>query len=258
MLLVFNVLSEAFAPLLSATSQLYPISPLAQPCRGQPAPGRAHFPRLPAAIFIPSAPFDSLGMKEPLKKGADRRCSPARGSPAPQEGDRQQGHPTGTVPSSTSTAGSSRSCCSCSPPAQHNLCPSCYLAQGTSKKAPPASKGHSVFLHIPLFFFPGWCYFYFSVHTHGGCHSRWQEGSAPRGCRRGSSAPWLQPSRPSPQLHQLSCVVDGECTGEKAERHPVKSRKATMHRGGASHRGSVAPTTLLESLSLQERHFFSP
>lgn len=31
-----------------------------------------------------------------------------------------------------------------------------------------------------------------------------------------------------------------------------------MHRGGASHRGSVAPTTLLESLSLQERHFFFP
>lgn len=40
-------------------------------------------------------------MKEPLKKGADRRCSPARGSPASQEGDRQQGHPIGTIPNST-------------------------------------------------------------------------------------------------------------------------------------------------------------
>lgn len=137
--------------------------------------------------------------------------------------------------------------------------PQLLFGTGHQQKGPPSSqRAQRISPHPLFFFFPGWCYFYFSVHTHGGCHSRWQEGSAPRGCRRGSSAPWLQPSRPSPQLHQLSCVVDGECTGEKAERHPVKSRKATMHRGGASHRGSVAPTTLLESLSLQERHFFFP
>lgn len=86
---------EAFALLLSASSQLlvvYPLLPFpmllgisailrAQPAHSeQPALGHAHFPRLQEAIFIPPAAFDPSGMKLPLKKGAPGRCSPARDS----------------------------------------------------------------------------------------------------------------------------------------------------------------------------------
>lgn len=182
-------------------------------------------------------------MKEPLKKGADRRCSPARGSPASQEGDRQQGHPIGTIPNSTNGLLQEPALLLLtSSPAQ----PVPQLLFGTELKAQEGpfsiQQAQCISPHLPPpFFFPGCCYSYFSVHTHGGCHSRWQEGSAPQGCRRGSSAPWLQPSRPSPQLRQLSCVVDGECTEEKAERHPVKSRRASVQKGGSSHRAAWLP-----------------
>lgn len=199
--------------LLGASSHFYPTSPSSSTASGQPALGHAHFPRLPAAIFIPWAPFDSSGMKLPLKKGAAGRCSPPRGSPAPLGRSRRAGSPRLRRPKQHQHHGL---LWVASSPAQ----------AGESTRISPFLSVDVVILIIKVVFF---AFFFFLMHTHGGCRCRWQEGSAPRGCRRGSSAPWPPPSHPSPRPHRLSCTAGGQ----KCKIHGRKSKGKTHHEHGS-------------------------